>query len=116
MENVVSTFHQLVEDISIRDATLDNLNSVVCTGIAQVRARAAHEIIKHDDLAHRLFRQLIYQMRTDKARSTNDKHATIPKHPSSILLNLFCLTTTRPHRTWVEAAWLRPSAIGHPYG
>jgi hypothetical protein len=57
----------------------DDLDSGIFCSFGEIGARAAHEVVQHDDFAHRFGQQLIDYVRADKTGAANYHYSGILK-------------------------------------
>ena len=75
VEGVVGGVHQVAQEGHVLHGALDQRHALVAQRAHQVAAAAAHEVVEHDDLAHRLREQLVHDVRADEAGPTDDQDA-----------------------------------------
>jgi hypothetical protein len=77
VERIVRAAHEVLEQVEVLDRALDQGHPVVGQRAGEVVPGAAHEVVEHDDLAHRFGEQLVDDVRADEAGTAYDQHAGV---------------------------------------
>ena len=77
VEHVVGAAHEVVQQVEVLDRAFDQSDAVVLQRAGEVVARAAHEVVEHDDLAHGLVEELVDDVRADEAGTADHQHAGV---------------------------------------